>query len=157
MSLELFNIHTSLSRKFSQEFVGQALELARRHGWRPRGTRPPESFNAYALQADWFGWYLTNDGQMVTAADAQALADALECSLQDIPDEDVKMDWSPQLWVDDLPEWLAPHERELVEDGLQQHALVVMEQNPYEFFAGAEKQYLMRFMRFCRMGSFVVL
>jgi len=157
MSLELFNASTSVSRKFSREFVGQALELARRHGWTPLGTRPPEAFDSYALQADWFGVYLTNDGQAVTAEDARALADALERALQDIPDEDVKMDWSPRLWTDDLPEWLAPHERDVIEDGLQQHALVVMAQHPGEFFAGAEKQYLLGFMRFCRMGSFVIL
>ncbi|MEP7134307.1 MAG: hypothetical protein ABI904_05190 [Chloroflexota bacterium] len=157
MSLELFNTNTSLSRKFSRELVGQALDLARRYGWSPRGTRPPAMFNSYALNADWFGMYLTNDGQTVTAEDAHALAEALECALHDIPDVESKMDWNPQLWADDLPEWLAPHERELIEDGLQEHALVAMRQHPYEFFAGVEKQYLMRFIRFCRMGSFTIL
>jgi hypothetical protein len=157
MSLELFNASIGLTRTFSREFAAQALELARCYGWRPRGTRPPEAFNSYALNADWFGLYLTNDGQMVTAEDARALAEALECALQDIPDEDVKMEWSPKLWADDLPEWLAPYERELVEDGLQEHAAFAVQEQPFAFFAGAEKQYLMRFIRFCRLGSFVIL
>ena len=157
MSLDLFNANIVLSRKFSREFVEQALELARRYGWQPRGTRPPETFNSYLLNADWFGTYLTNDGQTVTAEDACALADALECSLHDIPDVDHELDWDPHLWADDLPEWLSPRERDTIEEGLQEHAPVDMDQHPFAFFAGAEKQYLIRFIRFCRLGSFMVL
>ena len=158
MSLELFNNNTALSRKFSREFIGKALELARCYGWQPHGTRPPQTFNAFVLNADWFGAYLTNDGQTVTAEDACALAMALEKALDDIPDANTEMDWNLQLrGLDDLPEWLSPHERETIEDGLAESVPAGMEMHPFMFFAGFEKKYLIELMRFCRLGSFTIL
>jgi hypothetical protein len=38
MSLELFNETMLISRKYSRQFLGKALELARFNGWRPMGT-----------------------------------------------------------------------------------------------------------------------
>jgi hypothetical protein len=157
MSLELFNEPSSISRKFSREFVEKALGLARLYGWRPLGTRPPVGLNLYLLNAEWDGAYLTNDGQVVSAEDARSLACALEKSLDDIPDDGMTMDWNSKLWQDDLPEWLSPDEREFVEDGLEEHAMGWAELHPFVFFAGSEKERLMRFIRFCRLGSFTVL
>ena len=153
MTLELINRFTSLSRIYSREFVGKALELAHLYGWRPLGTRLPE------MQAVWLGTYLTNDGQMVLSEDALSLAEFLSKALDNIPNETRKMDWNdPKLWLeDDLPEWLSPEEREIIDDGLEELALEVMETHPFEFFAGDEKRYLIEFIRFCRLGSFLIL
>ena len=135
-----------------------ALKLACWYGWQPLGTRPPAAYNFRLLNADWDGTYLTNDGQMVTREDAFALANALERSLDDISDINTKQDWDPKFWAeDDLPEWLSPAERAIIEEGLQSHSHDVMEVHPFEFFAGAEKRHLKEFIRFCRLGSFSIL
>jgi hypothetical protein len=57
-------------------YVGwsMVLELARRYGWKPQGTEPPEGMDD---PSTWEGEYESSDGQRVTAADAEALADAL--------------------------------------------------------------------------------
>ena len=152
-ALELVNTFTSLSRTYSREFVGKALELARLYGWRPMGTRLHE------MQPVWLGNYLTNDGQMVLAEDASALAEALTKAFDAIPDENRKADWNdPKLWLeDDLPEWLSPEEREVIEDGLEELSPDMMKLHPLEFFAGDEKPHLIMFIRFCRLGSFSIL
>ena len=157
MSLELYNEPASISRRYSREFLEKALGLARLYGWRPLGTRPPVGLNLYLLNAEWDGAYLTNDGQVVSAEDARSLACALEKSLDDIPDHTTGTDWNPGLWADDLPDWLSPEERDLLEDGLEEHGLGWAELHPFEFFAGGEKDRLIWFIRFCRLGSFTVL
>jgi hypothetical protein len=81
----------------------------------------------------------------------------LEKSLDDIPDHTTGTDWDPTLWADDLPDWLSPEERDLLEDGLEEHGLGWAELHPFEFFAGNEKDRLIRFIRFCRLGSFNIL
>jgi hypothetical protein len=158
MTLELINATTSLSRKYSREFWGKALELARSYGWRPLGTRPPIISGFDGLKTLWDGTYLTNDGQTVIAADARSLADALARALDDIPDAGPTLDWNPKSWSeDDLPEWLSPDERDMIEDGLEAFAPDVRAMHPLDFFAGAEKGYLIGLIRFCRLGSFMIL
>ena len=101
---------------------------------------------------------MTNDGQVVSAEDACALAAALERSLEDIPDARIETDWDFSLWLQaDLPEWFSPMERELVEEELQEGLLDIMGTPPLEFFAGDEKPHLIQFIRFCRLGSFEIL
>jgi hypothetical protein len=158
MTLELFNESISISRKYSRQFLAKALELARFYGWMPMGTQPPSTYSFHILDAEWSGMYLTNDGQIVSAEDACSLARALEKSLDDIPDDNFNMNWNPRFWVEgDLPEWLSPQEKELVEDGLDEHSPDCAKQHPFEFFAGDEKHHLVHFLRFCRLGSFMVL
>lgn len=158
MTLELCNVATAISRKYSWQFWGKALELAQSYGWKPIGTCPPDLPGFRGLQAVWTGTYLTNDGQTVLTKDALSLANALARALDDIPDTGIKMDWNPRLWIeDDLPEWLSPDEKEMIEDGLQGHSPDVAAMHPYEFFAGDEKQHLKEFIRFCRLGSFTIL
>src|SRR5262245_15574478 len=112
MSYDLFNPSTTISRKFSRQFLTKALELAELYGWRPLGTQPPFRHDFHKLSAEWDGAYLTNDGQMIKAVDALSLAAALEKALDDISDARVEMDWNPKFWVgDDLPEWLSPEEK----------------------------------------------
>ena len=45
---------------------------------------------------------------------------------------------------DDLAEWLSTEEKETIEDGLQEGLLDIMGVHPLEFFAGNEKQYLVK-------------
>lgn len=49
------------------------LPLAEQYGWRPTGTKPPEGVSP----EEWDKSYESNDGQLVTADDASALAEAL--------------------------------------------------------------------------------
>lgn len=158
MSLEFCNDAMLISRKYSRQFWEKTLELARFHGWKPLGSRPPVIIGFQGINALWDGTYLTNDGQTITSADALALAEALERALDAIPDEEPKADWNPGLWRgDELPEWLSPSEKEMIEDGLETGAFEVAALHPHEFFAGAEKRALIELIRFCKLGSFKVL
>ena len=158
MSYELVNQATEVCRTFSKQFWAKALELALSYGWQPKGTRPPAYLDLYELNVEWLGTYLTNDGQIVRAEDAFLLAGALEKALDHISDTNPKMQWDPALWIeDDLPEWLSPEERIMIEDELQDSLLDMMGVNPLEFFAGDEKRHLKQFIRFCRLGSFEIL
>jgi hypothetical protein len=158
MSYELVSQSTVLCRTFSRQFWSKALELAQLHGWQPMGTRPPLHVDLYELGAEWDGRYFTNDGQTVKTEDALALAVALEQSLDDIPSGNHPMDWDSMFQPEnDLPEWLSPEERELIEEELQDGLLDIMGTHPLAYFAGDEKQYLKEFIRFCRLGSFEIL
>ncbi|MGE5374026.1 MAG: hypothetical protein ACM3XO_03140 [Bacteroidota bacterium] len=158
MSYDLCSPSTGLCLTFSRQFLFKALELAELYGWQPRRTQPPASIDFCALGADWHGSYLTNDGQTVMASDARWLAAALERSLIDIPDTGPQIDWDPERWVeDDLPEWLSPQEITIMEDEIQEGCLDLLRLHPLEHFAGAEKAGLIRFIRFCRLGSFEIL
>jgi hypothetical protein len=137
MTYELFNPSTTVCRKFSKQFWAKALELAR---------------------LCWHGSYFTNDGQVVKAEDALSLAAALERSLDDISDVNVEIDWNSQFELEDeLPEWLSPEERAMIEEGLYDGMLDIMGLHPFEFFTGDEKRHLIQFIRFCRLGSFEIL
>ena len=158
MSYELVNQSTEVCRTFSKQFWAKALELALSYGWQPKGTHPPAYLDLSGLNAGWLGTYLTNDGQIVKAEDAFLLAAALEKALDHISDANPKMKWDPELWVeDDLPEWLSPDERTMIEEELQDSLLDIMGVDPLDYFAGNEKQHLKRFIRFCRLGSFEIL
>lgn len=158
MSYELLNPSTTLCRKFSRQSWAKALELAQLHGWQPKGTRPPSEHDFRLLSADWNGTYLTNDGQLVKAEDAFLLAWALERALEKIPDTNRKTDWSSAFWsTDEFPEWLAPEEIAMLEEELEDGLLDVMGTSPFEFFAGVEKDKLVELIRFCRLGSFMIL
>jgi hypothetical protein len=68
------------------------------------------------------------------------------------------MDWDLKAWFnDDFPEWLSPLEQEMIEGGLKDDLLDIIETHPIQFFAGAEKRHLTEFIRFCRLGSFIIL
>jgi len=59
------------------------LVLAETYGWNPRGTDAPPSDRQ--ASSDWTGAYVSSDGQEVNWADGQALANALERAVKDIP------------------------------------------------------------------------
>ena len=158
MSYEFVNQSTEVCRTFSKQFWVKALELAGLYGWQPRGTRPPAGLDLNALNTEWLGTYLTNDGQVVRSEDAFLLAGALESSLRDISDANPPLDWIAELRrEDDMPEWLSPEEVVFMEEELQDGLLDVMGTPPLEFFSGDEKRRLREFIRFCRLGSFEIL
>jgi hypothetical protein len=158
MSYDLFNESTSISRTFSRQSWGKLLELAMLYGWRPMGTCPPPHLDFQKLNADWLGRYFTNDGQIVSRVDAFALADSLEKSLDEIPKDNIKIDWNARFWTDedDLPEWLTPDEKEFIQDELEFEFLDILGVHPFEFFAGDAKHDLISFIRFCKLGSFII-
>jgi len=99
------------------------------YGWQPMGTRVPSITELHGLNLeDWDGTYLTNDGQIVLSEDALRLGMALERSLDDIPDFNLEV-----------------------------YAADLSKVNPFEYFAGEEKRHLVDFIKFCRLGSFIIL
>jgi hypothetical protein len=158
MSFELINPYTEICRTFSRQAWAKVLELAALYGWQPMGTLPPALHDFYQLNAEWLGTYLTNDGQTVKAEDAYSLAAALQKSLEDISDVEPAIDWASRFWLeDDLPEWLSPEEKAIIEEELEDGLLDIHGISPLEFFAGAEKRQLIDVIRFCRLGSFKIL
>ena len=121
---------SAISRqKFPRDTWTRILSLAIFYGWQPMGTRVPSITELQGFDfEDWDGTYLTNDGQIVVAEDALLLSMALEKSLDDIPDFD----------VEHLP-------------------LPSGQINVFEYFAGDNKQHLVDFIRFCKLGSFLIL
>lgn len=155
MSYDLISLSTGISLTFSRPFFTKALELGELYGWQPRRTQPPANLDYCESNAGWHGLYLTNDGQKVAASDAKWLAVTLEKALIDISETNPVIDWDPKLWIDDdLPEWLSPEEKEMMEDELQDGLLDILAVHPLDYFAGDEKQYLTKFIRFCSLGSF---
>jgi hypothetical protein len=121
---------SAISRqKFSRESWTRVLSLGIFYGWQPMGTRVPSMSEIHGLNVeDWDGTYLTNDGQIVVTEDAYSLAIALEKSLDDIPDFNLEV-----------------------------YPLDLSKTNPFEYFAGDGKSQLIDFIRFCRLGSFLIL
>lgn len=116
-------------QKFHRESWAKVLSLGLFYGWQPIGTRAPSMTEIHGFHAEyWDGSYLTNDGQIVVRADALALGRAVERSLDDIPD------FNLDVYTAD------PSKVTL-----------------FEYFAGDEKQQLVDFVRFCRLGSFLIL
>ena len=159
MSYLLSNPSTKLLQTLSRESWSRILSLARFYGWQPMGTLPPFIHNlrqpAYedAAHGVWDGTYLRNEGQLVQAIDALAMATALEMSLDDIPDVNPERGTTLE---DDLPEWLSPEEKALIRDGLVDDEYNVSAILPFEYFAGDAKQNLTEFIRFCMLGEFVI-
>jgi hypothetical protein len=162
MTYHLSSQSTVAREKFSGEAWVKALNLAVFYGWQPMGTRLSSVIESYGFGIEeweeWDGTYLTNDGQSVIAEDALALAAALERSLDDIPDFKVE---NPRRAETERhnhrPEELSPVERAVIEGGLNDHLLGLMEVHPFQYFAGDEKRHLAGFIKFCRLGSFTIL
>jgi hypothetical protein len=121
---------SAISRqKFSKESWTRVLSLGLFYGWQPMGTRVPSMTEIHGFEAEyWDGTYLTNDGQIVVTEDALSLGRALEKALDDIPDFNLDV---------------------------YQHDLETV--TPFEYFAGDGKRQLIDFIKFCRLGSFLIL
>ena len=128
---------------------GQVLELAmldqggyHRGTIKDRSTTPP-----------WNGGYASNDGQMVTAADAANLADALDTAFDDLPDQYVSI-FDEHVDTDPLVQTvmgdLSPGSKVFTYG----HA---PDASSVEFWSGLEhKTYLRDFITYCRSGSFCI-
>lgn len=121
---------SAISRqKFSKESWSRLLSLALFYGWQPLGTRVPSMTEIHGFHADyWDGTYLSNDGQIVVAEDALAMGIALAKALDDIPDFNLEV---------------YPVDPEKI--------------TPFGYFAGDEKGQLVEFIKFCKLGSFLIL
>jgi hypothetical protein len=154
---QLSNPSTRALQSLSHETWSRILSLAKFYGWHPMGTLPPFIQNLRGVpQEAWDGTYLRADGQSVVAEDALMLAIALRMSLDDIPDVNPDRELTLK---DDLPEWLSPAEKALLEDGLEDMDLEEQEPLgilPFEFFAGDAKQNLVDIIHFCMLGEFVI-
>jgi hypothetical protein len=62
--------------------------LGAQFGWKPKGTGPPKGWSRTQPEP-WRGRYDCNDGQLVYAADARALARALEEALVELPSKNI--------------------------------------------------------------------
>lgn len=125
MGVDLYNVHGDYYR-FSSVAWTHVLALAEQYGWKPTGTRRG---NPQVPEGDWDGNYTSNSGQLVTEADARALADALERALPDIPGR--------------------ADTREAVVPGASTITL-----HPLEFFRSAGKAKVTGFIDYCRKGGF---
>ena len=156
MNYLLSNRSTSSLQTLSRETWSRILSLARFYGWEPMGTLPPYLHNlrkpSYAEHM-WDGTYLRNEGQVVQANDAMGLAIALQQSLDDIPDENPDRNLGTN---DDLPDWLSPAEKAMIRDNAQKHEEIPLGILPFEYFAGDGKRNLIEFIRFCKLGEFVI-
>jgi hypothetical protein len=95
MGVDLYALGGNLHWSF--EGWRKVLSLAKRYGWQPMGTEPPQwdrdgagedrvaAENAETL-ASWDGDYYCNNFQTVNARDARNLADALERALPEFPE-----------------------------------------------------------------------
>ncbi len=114
------------------------LRVAERFGWQPAGTVLSPEELGHMPDGQWDGGYTSNDNQIVTAADAERLAAALERALPDIPDADV----------------LAPVRTE-------RGGVVIAPDGPnvddLDWFCGTEsKDYIRAFIGYCRAGAFSI-
>src|SRR5215217_4990890 len=120
MGVDLMNANGDYKR-FNWSNWRALLELAYEYGWKPAGTAPPqwqyldhdgnvdhERTKAYWwCEEDWSGTYFYNERQWVTEEDAANIAEALERTLEDIPDEQTDEDVQAvelDPWVDIEPE-----------------------------------------------------
>jgi hypothetical protein len=142
MSTDLVGQHGSFHFTIHDWFY--LLELAKLGGWEPAGTLPWHSEDEDPCTCDqWDGGYHTNDEQRVTAADALALAAALERMLPYLPNEDVV---AVSIRVIPWLEWLNPPLSELD----------VPNATPTQWFGGSHKADVEAFIRFCRQGEFTI-
>ncbi len=98
----------------------------------------------------WYGGYVANAGQWVSAADARAWADALENALDDVPNHDARI-LKPQAYP--MPIAVARLFRDLTGGGLPDPGQHI---NALEWFSGTRKQELRDFIAYCRRGGFAV-
>ena len=126
----------------------EVLNLALAYGWQPQGTEIDqdrfENYEDYeSYQENYGGEYFGNSGQKVLAEDAKAFSDALESSLDDIPDE--RLEKRDRVPIDDK----FFEERAKIWNQ-EQSALVI------KFSGENNKNYLKDFISFLREGAFYI-
>ncbi len=155
MGMDLVNRHNDYIA-FRGVVWARILYLAEDHGWKPAGTVSPydrdDPNSEYYFAEPWHGGYDTNEGQLVTAEDASALADALEAACERIPDQRIRS--GEHVQVGDLPASIDDPVVDFLvrtgsEDTMPREFLKV-----YEFFAGDGKTAIKKLIAFCRKGEF---
>jgi hypothetical protein len=150
---------------FQLQYFGiwqKVLELAQMYGWHPEGTSEPpnwreqkaereqrqdQEFDPYEPSPDvWMGQYDQYMGEGVSASDADAMVDALERALDDLPDND-------------MPDRTIETEMEEIDQENQiSISFYIIEPNKalnlFEVFGGQYKQELIDFIAFGREGGF---
>jgi hypothetical protein len=117
---------------------GQVLRLAQLYGWEPLGTVIDEDDLDDFPNREWNGSYQINDRQRVTANDARNMADALESALSDLSEHNA------------LEGIIEPNTGGIPLERIEGVS-------PLEWFSGEEsKQYLKKFIDFCRAGEFII-
>ena len=126
----------------------EVVNLALAYGWQPKGTEISqgrfENYEDYEnFKESHGGSYFGNDGQMVAEEDAEAFSDALESSLDDIPDEDIK-----------------DRSNTIIDDSFMKERAKVWGQEKATLvtgFSGKEnKDYLKDFISFLKDGAFYI-
>lgn len=149
----------------------KALNLAVAYGWTPAGTLTPPHWQDPGFMEDagwkvipeWDGGYNTNDGQLVTAEDAKALADALENSLDDIPDcempsilKEVRMGEPNEPTGEPVIDHLLLSEFASALPEPLSFIIPNVHLHPFEFFGGKNKQCIKQLISLCQKGSFTI-
>ena len=140
------------------------LSLATMYGWEPEGTSIPRLSDEMAREHnlskeevrrhnemvdDWAGEYYGNDGQIVSAQDAANMANAIEASLDDIPDFEIPI---PGVGEDGMVSVDNVNYKKH-RDALQAGSRAAYAVN----YSGAKnKKYLRDFIKFLRLGEFSI-
>ena len=140
------------------------MNLAALYGWEPEGTSIPrisddmardheiskeEVKRHNAMVDDWAGEYYGNDGQIVSAKDAASMANALEASLDDIPDFEIPIpgvDKDGRVSIDSAK---YKKHREALQAGSRAAYAV-------NYSGTKNKKYLRAFIKFLRLGEFSI-
>ena len=128
----------------------EVVNLALAYGWQPEGTELEYSDQRFDSYQQWEevsqslgGSYYGNDGQMVAEEDARAFGEALETSLDDIPDEDIK-----------------DRSSTIIDDAFMTERAKVWGQEKATLIAGfsgkENKDYLKEFVSFLKNGAFYI-
>ncbi len=125
------------------------LDLAYDYGWRPTGTVPPDIDNSVECR----GYYDSNCGWKVPYEDAIGIAEALEKSLEDLPNRDVMPRTDKQVIgipkSNEIP-LIMPDLKVIKELRIDIETSVTAR----EYFSGERKKGVLEFIAFCREGSF---
>jgi hypothetical protein len=115
----------------------QLLRLGIFYGWEPQGTEKPEEHT----DGKWNSReYLSCDGQLVRDSDARKLSDALNLSLNDIPDYDCK----------DIPFTSSTLAARLNKKGDKEKSV----NNLVRYFSGEDKKKIQEFVSYTAKGGF---
>jgi len=129
------------------------LDLAYDYGWRPTGTVPPNR----KRPDEYRGYYDSNEGWKVTYEDAIGIAEALEKSLEDLPNRNVMPTTDKQVIgipkTNEIP--LIMPDLKLIKD-LPKELQIDIDTSvtAREYFSGERKKRVLEFIAFCRKGSF---
>ena len=145
---------------FSMVVWPKLLELAESYGWEPLGTAKNPNHDEFYSSKTWNGNYHANMGQVVLPEDALALADALEKTLDDIPDDLEVSNLFIELEKVNLEDINSPDlKKSLTAFSIfgQCNALVINPHlTPFEMFGGPNKVIVRDFVAFCRKGGFEI-